>query len=95
MDGVARALHHALPAQFGELSFSVDDEHQIEVQGASSEAFMVAWRSDIALDAAAGMLVSRLAEPNRAEADLLDPTAMSALTRRVGKLLRRMAPSEL
>ncbi len=94
MDAVSRVLQRALPTVFGELEFSLDTEGSPVVTGDTAEAFLQAWRSDIALDAAAGMLISRLAEAP-GNLDVLDATAMGALQRRVGKLVVRVASREL
>ncbi|MFT4621641.1 MAG: hypothetical protein ACI8PZ_000293 [Myxococcota bacterium] len=95
MDAVARVLHRAAPHRFGALAFELDEEGSVQARGDGADDFMAMWRSDIALDASAGMLVKKLLEAEPSAELTLDSTGMTALTRRVTKLLARVAPREL
>lgn len=87
MSAVAQVVSQQRPDRWGTLSFSLDADGVAEVEGPGAEAFLEAWRGDVALDAAAGMLIKSL--PTSFSADHgLDPTAIGALVRRVERLLR-------
>jgi hypothetical protein len=87
MAAVARVVRIVRPERWGELSFSLDADGAAVVTGPGAETFLAAWRGDVALDAAAGMLVKSLPTSFSPEHGL-DATAVGALTRRVDRLLR-------
>lgn len=88
MEAVARVVAARRPDRWGPLAFSLDPEGAPLVQGQGADAFLAAWRGDIALDASAGMLLRELRGGFSEQAPPpLDPTALGALVRRVGRLL--------
>jgi hypothetical protein len=87
MAAVARVVRIVRPERWGELSFALDADGAPVVTGQGAETFLSAWRGDVALDAAAGMLVKSLPTSFSPEHGL-DGTAVGALTRRVDRLLR-------
>lgn len=90
MDAVARVLaaHGAHP---GPLTFSVDEDGRAVAQGDGAETFMARWRADIAMDAAAGMLLKEVPVPDGSDRVFgplpWNETAIRALARRVARLL--------
>lgn len=68
----------------GALAWSLDEGGQPVATGDGAAAFLARWRADIALDAAAGMLIAKLGS---GPVDGLDPTALRALAKRVQRLL--------
>ena len=90
MDAVAQVISHHRPAVWGHLTLELD-EAQVRARGTGGERFLGAWRSDIALDAAAGMLLSRLEGTYTEQTPPpLDPTALTALAKRVVRLIGRL-----
>ncbi len=88
MHAVARVVRTHRPELWGELAFGVADG-EVSISGPGAQAFQDAWRRDIALDAAAGMLLKSLRGGFSEQAPpALDDTAVTALTKRVGRLLR-------
>jgi hypothetical protein len=84
---VARVVRIVRPGRWGELTFSLDGDGAPVVTGPGAETFLSSWRGDVALDAAAGMLVKSLPTSFSPEHGL-DATAVGALTRRVDRMLR-------
>ncbi len=71
------------------LTFSLDDEGDVVVEGDGGADFLAMWKGDIALDAAGGMLLKALTGGFSAgHPPDLDETAMRALSKRVAKKLR-------
>lgn len=90
MAAVARVLEAHAPGRFGALRFAWDAESGVQIEGEGADAFRAAWSGDIALDAAAGMILGKLPagyKPSGSTA--FDPTGMKALTRRVQRILSR------
>jgi hypothetical protein len=88
MDAVAQVVAARRPDRWGALTFALDAEGAPAVEGPGAEAFLEAWRGDIALDASAGMLLRAAAQPASEQGPPpLDATAVGALVRRVGRLL--------
>ncbi len=91
MDAVARLLSDRIPERVGAIDFTLDDEGQVVATGKGADWFLERWGSDIALDAAAGMLLKELTIPDGAEfieaPTALSETAIKALTRRIDKLV--------
>jgi hypothetical protein len=84
MEAVARVIAARRPG-FEVPTFGIDPEGAAAVSGTSAEAFLALWRSDIALDAAASMLVRSW----NGNGGAVDETGLSALVRRVERLLSR------
>jgi len=71
------------------LTFSLDEEGDVVVEGDGGADFLGMWKGDIALDAAGGMLLKALTGGFSAGSPPdLDETAMRALAKRVAKKLR-------
>lgn len=91
MDAVARVLADRIPLQIGVLEIAVDDEGQVIASGKGGDWFLQRWGADIALDAAAGMLLNELKVPDGADfievPDVLSMTAIKALNRRIEKII--------
>jgi len=91
MDAVARILAEKLPLEIGVLSLTLDEEGQVVAEGKGGAWFLERWGADIALDAAAGMLLNELKVPE--DADFIDApeemsaTALKALNRRIDKIV--------
>jgi hypothetical protein len=84
MDAVARVLASRHPG-FQPPRMALDAEGAPVVEGPDGERFLALWKADIALDAAASMIVRNLGPSG----DQIDETALAALVRRVEKLLAR------
>ncbi len=88
MDAVACVLARRLPETLGALTFQLDDEGAVVVDGPGEEWFHSVWRGDIALDASASMLLKSLPSGFSAQArPHLDDTAVAALAKRVARIL--------
>lgn len=75
---------------FGPVVLSVDDAGRPTGTGPGADAFLARWQADVALDAAAGMLLREIPTPDgeRPEGPVdLHPTALRALARRLLRLL--------
>lgn len=91
MDAVAQVLGSHRADLWGSLQMGLDEEGEVQVTGAGADRFRQAWRSDIALDAAAGMLIRELPEAyGDQQPPALDATALGALSKRVKKLLQKL-----
>ena len=94
MDAVARVLHDAA-GPVGMLELSLDEEGGVVATGTGADWFLDTWRGDIALDAAAGMLLSDIKVADDVDwieaPDALNETAVKALSRRVEKVLAAVA----
>lgn len=89
MDAVARVLASHRPDRFAEVQLSTDAEGVVVAGGAGGDVFLAAWKGDVALDAAAAMLLKGVSGAFTASSPPpLDATATGALTRRVERLLR-------
>jgi len=88
MDAVALTMEGLGSVGWSGLTFSLDDEENAAVEGTGSDDFIAMWRGDIALDAAAGMLLKALRGgfSESAPPDL-DETAVRALAKRITKKL--------
>ncbi|HHO51549.1 MAG TPA: hypothetical protein ENK18_11915 [Deltaproteobacteria bacterium] len=91
MAAVSEVVAHNRPDVWGLLTFGLDDEAEVVVQGSGADRFLQAWRQDIALDAAAGMLM-RSIEGSFSEQSPppLEQPAVTALAKRIAKLLERI-----
>lgn len=69
----------------GALTWSLDEDGKAIPSGDGAEDFLALWRSDIALDASAGMLIGKLGQ---GIPDQLDGTGLRALAKRISKKLR-------
>lgn len=91
MDAVAQVIAHHRPSVWGTLSIDLDDEGEVRVRGPGASRFLETWRSDIALDAAAGMLLKQLDGSYTDQAPPpLDPTAVTALCKRIVRAIDRL-----
>ena len=91
MDAVAQVIAHHRPAVWGTLVLGLDEEGEIEISGTGARRFLEAWRSDIALDAAAGMLLNNLdGTYTDQQPPPLDNTAVTALCKRIVKVIQRL-----
>lgn len=92
MDAVARVLAD-YDDRVGVLELSVDEDGRPVAQGVGATDFLARWRGDVALDAAAGMLLKELPISEGADRVLgpfaLHPTALRALAKRMLRLLRQ------
>lgn len=68
----------------GALTWSLGEDGKPVASGDGGDDFVARWRADIALDAAAGMLIAKLGS---GPVDGLDATAIRALAKRVMRLL--------
>jgi len=95
IDAVSRVLATTLPERVGEIVWAVDDEGQLSGTGPGADWLLERWNADIALDAAAGMLLGELVIPEGAERidppETLSATALKALQRRLDKLVASSA----
>ena len=88
MDAVAKTLDTLGSRGWGSMVFSLDEEGKASVEGAGADEFIALWRGDIALDAAAGMLLKALKGGfSQASPPDLDETALRALSKRITKKL--------
>lgn len=88
MQAVAEVVAARRPDRWGALGFALAEDGEVVVDGPGAADFLAAWRGDIALDAAAGMILKALPSGFSEQAPPpLDPTGLAALTRRVGRLL--------
>ena len=91
MDAVAQVISQHRPDVWGVLTLSTDDEGNAVARGPGADRFLATWRSDIALDAAAGMLLKELKGPYTEQLPPpLHETAVTALAKRIVKLLARL-----
>lgn len=91
MDAVAQVIAQHRPAVWGTLQLGLDDEGGVAVTGTGARRFLEAWRSDIALDAAAGMLLNSLdGTYSDQQPPPLDNTALTALCKRIVKVIQRL-----
>ncbi|MCA9495064.1 MAG: hypothetical protein KC621_34285 [Myxococcales bacterium] len=91
---VMQAVHAVLavhrPDRFGLAVFSVDEEGRAVVEGEGADAFTDAWKGDIALSAAGGMVLKELKGGfSEARPPQLDGTGVGALVRRVRRIIER------
>ena len=87
MEAVAVVLARHGAAAEG-IGFDLDEEGKVLATGEGGDAFLALWRSDIALDASAGMLLKALPSSfSAASPPQLDETAIRALAKRVAKRL--------
>ncbi|MCB9686949.1 MAG: hypothetical protein H6735_18060 [Alphaproteobacteria bacterium] len=91
---VMQAVHAVLavhrPDKFGLAVFSVDEEGRAVVEGEGGDAFTDAWKGDIALSAAGGMVLKELKGGfSEARPPQLDGTGVGALVRRVRRIIER------
>jgi hypothetical protein len=90
MDAVAAILAERLPHRLGTLTFTLSDEGDVLADGDGADWFQATWRGDIALDAAGGMLINALRGGfSEQEPPALDETALTALTKRIHKIVAR------
>ncbi|MEZ4237527.1 MAG: hypothetical protein R3F59_15550 [Myxococcota bacterium] len=87
MAAVAAVVAERVPGVWGPLTFSLDGEGDVVVEGPGAAAFDAAWRADIALAASASMLCKELPPGAASE---LDPTAVGALARRTERMVTRL-----
>jgi hypothetical protein len=91
MDAIARILADRIPLQIGVIDLSIDEEGQVVATGKGADWFLERWGADIALDAAAGMLLNELTVPDGADfietPQDLSATAVKALNRRIDKIV--------
>lgn len=89
MDAVARIVTAHRPDLWGSLEMTVDADGVPVISGRGEEQFFTTWRSDMALDAAGGMLLKNLPTAMSEQSPPpLDDTALSALVRRVERILK-------
>ena len=79
LEAVGTVLHQLAPERFGALTWSVDEDGKAVVSGGGGDELVALWRSDIALDASAGMLLK--------EAPKVSEVGLRALSRRLAKRL--------
>jgi hypothetical protein len=73
---------------FRQVELSVGEEGEVVASGPGADDLLALWRGDIALDAAAGMLLNELKGGfSEASPPDLDETALRALSKRVAKKL--------
>ena len=88
MEAVALTMDALGDRGWSGLSFGLDAEDNAAVEGPGSDEFIALWRGDIALDAAAGMLLKALKGGfSQAAPPDLDETALRALSKRIAKKL--------
>ncbi|MEQ1572194.1 MAG: hypothetical protein ABMA64_41595, partial [Myxococcota bacterium] len=83
MEAVARVVATRRPG-FRVPTFALDAEGAPALSGPDAEVFVQLWRSDIALDAAATMVTKAW---SATKGGAIDETGLSALVRRVDRLL--------
>lgn len=85
MDAVAQLIAEIAPDRCGALTFTVDEDGHVSAEGDGADWFLAAWRKDIALDAASGMLLKELGA--HFDATTLSETAVAALSRRIARIV--------
>jgi hypothetical protein len=92
IDALARVLAERVPGQVGAITWSVEEGGAVTGTGRGADWVLERWHSDIALDAAAGMLLGDLEVPEGAThldaPEGLSATALKALNRRLEKVIR-------
>ncbi len=89
MQAVADVVAARRPDRFRPVALGVDEEGRVTVEGDGADAFVTAWKGDIALGAAGGMILKELKGGfSEARPPALDATGVGALVRRVERLLR-------
>ena len=95
LDAAGRVLAARIPAQIGQITWSVNEEGQAVGTGKGADWLLERWRADIALDAAAGMLLGDIETPEGTEfieaPSELSATAVKALCRRLDKIVDSIA----
>jgi len=90
MDAVARAIADHVRGVWGPLSFSLGEDDALVVDGPRADRFKAAWRGDIALSAAAGMILGGIEGPVTEDAPpALDETGLVALMSRIRSFIER------
>jgi len=89
MAAVAETMTAFGGPNWSSLALTLDEEGGVVATGDGADAFLALWRSDIALDAASGMLLNELKGGfSEAHPPDLSETALRALSKRIVKKLR-------
>lgn len=89
IEAVGRAMMALGGPDVSDVRLGLDEEGQVVGEGSGADALLALWRSDIALDAAAGMLLAELPTGfSAAHPPDLDETAVRALSKRIAKKLK-------